>query len=55
MSGFCIDRVDAIDPALRRSGRFDAEIEVSVPNEEDRFQILTVTVRKTFMRLYLLV
>ena len=55
VSGFCIDRVDAIDPALRRSGRFDAEIEVSVPNEEDRFQILTVTVRKTFMRLYLLV
>lgn len=35
-------RVDAIDPALRRSGRFDAEIEVTVPNEDDRFQILKV-------------
>lgn len=35
-------RVDAIDPALRRSGRFDAEIEVTVPNEEDRYQILKV-------------
>jgi len=35
--------VDAIDPALRRSGRFDAEIEVTVPNEEDRYQILKVT------------
>ncbi|ESW25502.1 hypothetical protein PHAVU_003G041700 [Phaseolus vulgaris] len=34
------NRVDAIDPALRRSGRFDAEIEVTVPNEEDRYQIL---------------
>ncbi|WCJ41479.1 hypothetical protein M5689_022347 [Euphorbia peplus] len=34
------NRVDAIDPALRRSGRFDAEIEVSVPTEDDRFQIL---------------
>lgn len=34
------NRVDAIDPALRRSGRFDAEIEVTVPNEEERFQIL---------------
>ncbi|KAG5079798.1 hypothetical protein AAZX31_02G112200 [Glycine max] len=34
------NRVDAIDPALRRSGRFDAEIEVTVPNEDDRFQIL---------------
>ena len=35
-------RVEAIDPALRRSGRFDAEIEVTVPNEDDRFQILKV-------------
>ncbi|BAT99141.1 Cell division control protein [Vigna angularis] len=34
------NRVDAIDPALRRSGRFDAEIEVTVPNEDDRYQIL---------------
>ncbi|TKY69568.1 Cell division control protein 48-like B [Spatholobus suberectus] len=34
------NRVDAIDPALRRSGRFDAEIEVTVPNEEERFQIM---------------
>ncbi|KAL2320053.1 hypothetical protein Fmac_029022 [Flemingia macrophylla] len=36
------NRVDAIDPALRRYGRFDAEIEVTVPNEEERFQILKV-------------
>lgn len=36
-------RVDAIDPALRRSGRFDAEVEVTVPNEQERFQILKVT------------
>ncbi|KAI3970987.1 hypothetical protein MKX01_024634, partial [Papaver californicum] len=34
------NRVDAIDPALRRSGRFDAEIEVTRPTEEERFQIL---------------
>ncbi|XP_025682189.1 cell division control protein 48 homolog B isoform X2 [Arachis hypogaea] len=40
------DRVDAIDPALRRSGRFDAEIEVTVPNEEDRFQILKLYTKK---------
>ncbi|KAI4313814.1 hypothetical protein L6164_026764 [Bauhinia variegata] len=32
------NRVDAIDPALRRSGRCDAEIEVTVPTEEERFQ-----------------
>lgn len=34
--------MDAIDPALRRSGRFDAEVEVSTPNEVDRLQILKV-------------
>lgn len=34
------NRVDAIDPALRRSGRFDAEIEVTTPNEDERYQIL---------------
>ncbi|XAR65291.1 hypothetical protein NMG60_11009358 [Bertholletia excelsa] len=40
------NRVDAIDPALRRSGRFDAEIEVTTPNEEERFQILQLYTRK---------
>ena len=35
-------RVDAIDPALRRAGRFDTLVEVSTPNEEDRFKILLV-------------
>lgn len=39
---FFASRVDAIDPALRRSGRFDAEVEVTTPNEEERFQILKV-------------
>ncbi|XP_048134771.1 cell division control protein 48 homolog B isoform X2 [Rhodamnia argentea] len=34
------NRVDAIDPALRRYGRFDVEIEVTTPNEEERFQVL---------------
>lgn len=37
-----MQRVDAIDPALRRSGRFDAEIEVTTPREQERFQILKV-------------
>ncbi|XP_061347259.1 cell division control protein 48 homolog B [Gastrolobium bilobum] len=40
------NRVDAIDPALRRYGRFDAEIEVTVPNEEERFQILMLYTKK---------
>ncbi|KAK6133953.1 hypothetical protein DH2020_032311 [Rehmannia glutinosa] len=34
------NRVEAIDPVLRRSGRFDPEVEVSTPNEDERFQIL---------------
>ncbi|KAK7309880.1 hypothetical protein RJT34_06971 [Clitoria ternatea] len=43
------NRVDAIDPALRRSGRFDTEIEVTVPNEEERFQILKLYIKKVPM------
>ena len=40
------NRPDAIDPALRRPGRFDREIEVPVPNEEGRYEILKVHTRK---------
>ncbi|KAJ0634461.1 putative AAA+ ATPase domain, ATPase, AAA-type, core, AAA ATPase, AAA+ lid domain-containing protein [Helianthus annuus] len=39
-------RVDALDLALRRSGRFDAEIEVTTPNEEERLQILKLYTKK---------
>lgn len=44
ISGFYIQRAEAIDPALRRSGRFDVEVEVTTPTEEERFQILKVRV-----------
>lgn len=37
-----LSRLNAIDPALRRSGRFDVEIEVTAPTEEERLQILEV-------------
>ncbi|RDD52239.1 AAA family ATPase [Nanoarchaeota archaeon NZ13-N] len=40
------NRPDAVDPALRRPGRFDREIEVPVPNEEGRYEILRVHTRK---------
>ena len=43
ISNFCVRRVDAIDPALRRSGRFDAKVEVTTPTEEERLQILKVS------------
>jgi transitional endoplasmic reticulum ATPase len=40
------NRVDAIDPALRRGGRFDREIEIGVPNVEGRREILSVHTRR---------
>ncbi|KAF3591644.1 hypothetical protein DY000_02025169, partial [Brassica cretica] len=40
------NRVDAIDPALRRAGRFDTLVEASTPNEEDRFKILLLYTKK---------
>ena len=39
------NRVDAIDPALRRGGRFDREIEVGVPDQSGRTEILQVHTR----------
>lgn len=39
------NRPDAIDPALRRAGRFDREIEVSVPDRSGRVEILSVHAR----------
>ncbi|WP_049982983.1 AAA family ATPase [Halorubrum sp. BV1] len=40
------NRVDTLDPALRRGGRFDREIEVGVPGESGRRQILDVHTRR---------
>lgn len=34
------NRPDALDPALRRAGRFDREIAVGIPSEEARLKIL---------------
>jgi transitional endoplasmic reticulum ATPase len=39
------NRVDAIDAALRRPGRFDREIEIGVPSEVDRIEILKIHTR----------
>ena len=39
------NRVDSIDPALRRGGRFDREIEIGVPDEHGRREILEVHTR----------
>ena len=39
------NRPDSIDPALRRPGRFDREIEIGIPDEDGRFDILSIHTR----------
>ena len=39
------NRPNAIDPALRRPGRFDREIEIRVPNKRGRYEILQIHTR----------
>ena len=39
------NRVDSVDPALRRPGRFDREIEIGVPDEVGRKEILQIHTR----------
>ena len=40
------NRPDSLDPALRRGGRFDTEINMGVPNESTREMILRALTRK---------
>jgi transitional endoplasmic reticulum ATPase len=39
------NRPDAIDPALRRPGRFDREIDIGIPDEQGRLDILMIHTR----------
>ena len=39
------NRPDSIDPALRRPGRFDREVEIGIPDDEGRFDILSIHTR----------
>ncbi|MFX0125366.1 MAG: CDC48 family AAA ATPase [Candidatus Hodarchaeota archaeon] len=39
------NRVNALDPALRRGGRFDREIEIGIPNKHGREEILLIHTR----------
>ena len=43
------NRPDALDPALRRGGRFDKEINLGVPNEAVREQILRALTRQMIL------
>ena len=40
------NRPNSLDPALRRSGRFDAELTIGVPSETGRLEILGILTRK---------
>ncbi|KAF3550984.1 hypothetical protein DY000_02005306 [Brassica cretica] len=40
------NRLEALDAALRRSGRFDCEIALGVPDEDARAEILSVVVQR---------
>jgi len=39
------NRPNAVDPALRRPGRFDREVEISVPDRDGRLQVLKIHTR----------
>jgi len=39
------NRPDSLDPALRRPGRFDREIEIGIPDEQGRYEILNIHTR----------
>ncbi|MGZ7134690.1 MAG: CDC48 family AAA ATPase, partial [Methanobacterium sp.] len=39
------NRVDALDPAIRRPGRFDREIEIGVPDKDGRKEVLQIHTR----------
>ena len=39
------NRPDSLDPALRRPGRFDREIEIGVPDREERKEVLEIHTR----------
>jgi transitional endoplasmic reticulum ATPase len=37
------NRIEAVDAALRRPGRFDREIEVTIPSAEERTEVLVMS------------
>ncbi|MFW6385255.1 MAG: CDC48 family AAA ATPase [Halodesulfurarchaeum sp.] len=41
------NRIDTVDPALRRPGRFDREVEIGVPDRPGRREILDIHTRGT--------
>ena len=46
----CTSRPETIDSALRRAGRFERELTIGVPNEEDRIDIMKILTSKMRLR-----
>ena len=46
----CTSRPETIDSALRRAGRFEREITIGVPNEDDRIDIMKILTKKMRLR-----
>ena len=46
----CTSRPETIDSALRRAGRFEREITIGVPNEEERIDIFKILSKKMRLR-----
>lgn len=46
----CTSRPETIDSALRRAGRFERELTIGVPNEEDRIEIMKILTSKMRLR-----
>ena len=46
----CTSRPETIDSALRRAGRFEREITIGVPNEEERISIMKILTKKMRLR-----
>lgn len=40
------NRPDVLDPALLRPGRLDRKVEIPLPNEQSRLEILKIHARK---------
>jgi len=43
------NRPNALDPALRRPGRFDREIEIGIPDKKGRYEVLQVHTRGMYL------
>lgn len=46
----CTSRPETIDSALRRAGRFEREVNIGVPTEDERIEIIKVLTRKMRLR-----